>query len=143
MNIVKRNTEVNPFYSSLLDDIFSGNLIPNEERRALPALNIIDNDKELKMELRAPGLKKEDFKLEFNDGILTLSCEKTSEKEEKEEGKYLRREFSSYSFRRSVELPEERYDVTKATASYQNGILVVTMPKKEQKDKLSKTIEVK
>lgn len=143
MNIIKRNSELNPFYTSLLDDLFSGNIVPAEERKMLPALNIIEDNKQLKMELRAPGLKKDDFKLEYDDGILTLSYEKQEEKEEKTEGKYIRREFSSYSFRRSVELPEERYDVTKAMASYENGILEITMPKKEQKDKLSKTIEVK
>ncbi|MGL5683259.1 MAG: Hsp20/alpha crystallin family protein [Marinifilaceae bacterium] len=143
MSIVKRNTEMNPFYTSLLDEFFNGNLVPAEGHKQLPAMNIIEEDKQLRMELRVPGFKKDDFKLSYDNGILTLSCEKSNETEEKKEGKYLRREFSSYSFRRSVELPEERYDVSKAEATYKDGILEVTMPKKEHKDKLSKTIEVK
>ena len=55
----------------------------------------------------------------------------------------MRREFTSYSFHRSFELPEERYDVAKAQAAYKDGILEVTLPKKEQKDKVSRQIEVK
>ena len=51
--------------------------------------------------------------------------------------------FTSYSFHRSFELPEERYDVAKAQAAYKDGILEVTLPKKEQKDKVSRQIEVK
>lgn len=74
---------------------------------------------------------------------MTLSGEKNEEKEEREKDKYLRREFSSYSFHRSIELPEEMYNVAEAEASYKDGILEVKMPKKEQKDKTSKKIEVK
>ena len=109
----------------------------------MPAMNNIEDEKQLRKGLRVPGFKKDDFKLSFDNGILTLSCEKSNEKTDEKEGKYLRREFSSYSFSRSVELPEERYDVQKAEATYKDGILEVTMPKKEHKDKLSKTIEVK
>ena len=87
--------------------------------------------------------KKEDIHLDDNDGILTMTGEKNEEKEEKDRDKYLRREFTSYSFHRSFELPEERYDVAKAQAAYKDGILEVTLPKKEQKDKVSRQIEVK
>ena len=89
------------------------------------------------------GMKKEDIHLDYKDGILTISGEKNEEKEEKDRDKYLRREFTSYSFHRSFELPEERYDVAKAQAAYKDGILEVTLPKKEQKDKVSRQIEVK
>ena len=89
------------------------------------------------------GNEKEDIHLDYKDGILTISGEKNEEKEEKDRDKYLRREFTSYSFHRSFELPEERYDVAKAQAAYKDGILEVTLPKKEQKDKVSRQIEVK
>ena len=83
-----------------------------------------------------------------NDGIKGCVLKikkylKNEEKEEKDKDKYLRREFTSYSFHRSFELPEERYDVAKAQAAYKDGILEVTLPKKEQKDKVSRQIEVK
>ena len=105
MNMVKRNSEIKPFYSNFLDDFLNTGLSAFEDRRGVPALN--------------------------------------EEKEEKDRDKYLRREFTSYSFHRSFELPEERYDVAKAQAAYKDGILEVTLPKKEQKDKVSRQIEVK
>mgnify|MGYP000615744653 CR=1 FL=1 len=134
-------------------------------------MNVKEDEKELALELRVPGMKKEDIHLDYKDGILTISGEKNEakgesekdlfylskgilvktvvnkgnkeEKEEKDRDKYLRREFTSYSFHRSFELPEERYDVAKAQAAYKDGILEVTLPKKEQKDKVSRQIEVK
>ena len=108
-----------------------------------PAINVIETEKEYKVEVAAPGMKKEDINLDYKDGILTIYDEKNEEKEEKDRDKYLRREFTSYSFHRSFELPEERYDVAKAQAAYKDGILEVTLPKKEQKDKVSRQIEVK
>lgn len=146
MSMVKKTTDLRPFYSNLFDDFLNSGILPysSEDRGSLPALNVKEDDKELTLELRVPGLKKEDIKLEYKNGFLTLSGEKKEEKEEKEEkGKYLRREFSSFSFHRTIELPEDRYNVAEAKASYKNGILEVTMPKNEAKDKLHKTIEVK
>ena len=125
MNMVKRNSEIKPFYSNFLDDFLNTGLSAFEDRRGVP------------------GMKKEDIHLDYKDGILTISGEKNEEKEEKDRDKYLRREFTSYSFHRSFELPEERYDVAKAQAAYKDGILEVTLPKKEQKDKVSRQIEVK
>ena len=124
MNMVRRNSEIKPFYSNFLDDFLNTGLSAFEDRRGVPALNVKEDEKELALELRVPGMKNE-------------------EKEEKDRDKYLRREFTSYSFHRSFELPEERYDVAKAQAAYKDGILEVTLPKKEQKDKVSRQIEVK
>lgn len=143
MSIVKRNSEVSPFSSNFLEDFLNSGILASNDKRGLPALNIKEDDKELTLELRIPGLKKEDIQLDYNNGILTLSGEKNEEKEERDKDKYLRREFSSYSFHRSIELPEEMYNVAEAEASYKDGILEVKMPKKEQKDKTSKKIEVK
>ena len=143
MSIVKRNSEVSPFSSNFLEDFLNSGILASNDKRGLPALNIKEDDKELTLELRIPGLKKEDIQLDYNNGILTLSGERNEEKEEKDKDKYLRREFTSYSFHRSFELPEERYDVAKAQAAYKDGILEVTLPKKEQKDKVSRQIEVK
>lgn len=84
--------------------------------------------------------------MEYKDGFLSISGESKEEKEEEEgkgKGKYLRKEFSSYSFHRTIELPEEKYNVAEAQASYKDGILEITMPKNAETEKLQKTIEVK
>ena len=142
-NVIKKSNELRPFYSGILDEFLNTGISAFENRRGVPALNIREDEHELALELRVPGLRKEDIHLEYNDGILTISGERNEEKEEKDKEKYLRKEFCSYSFQRSFELPEERYDVAGAQASYKDGILEVTMPKKVQKDKVSKKIEVK
>lgn len=134
---------MSPFYSGFLDDFLTNGLSSVKDRGGVPALNIKEDDKELTLELRVPGMDREDIQIDYKDGILTLSGEKNEEKEEKDKDKYLRREFSSYSFHRSFELPEEKYDVAKAEASYTDGILEVKMPKKEMKDKVSRKIEIK
>lgn len=143
MSIVKRNNETKPFYPNILDELLNTGLSAIEDRRGVPALNVREDDKELALELRVPGMKKENIHLDYHNGILTISGERNEEKEEKDKDKYLRREFCSYSFQRSFELPEDRYDVAKTQAAYKDGILEVTLPKKEQKDKVSRKIEVK
>lgn len=143
MSLMRRNNEERSFYPSILDEFLNNSLSAFEDKRGMPALNIKEDDQELTFELRVPGMKKEDIHLDYNDGILTISGERNEEREEQDKDKYLRREFSSYSFHRSFELPEERYDVVNAQASYNDGILEVNLPKKEQKDKVSRKIEVK
>lgn len=142
-NLVKKNHETATFYPGILDELLNTGLSVFEDRRRVPALNVKEDEKELALEFKVPGLKKEDFHLDYHHGILTVSGERNEEKEEKDKDKYLRREFCSYSFQRSFELPEDRYDVAKAQAVYKDGILEVTLPKKEQKDKVSRKIEVK
>jgi HSP20 family protein len=84
------------------------------------------------VELAAPGKKKEDFNIELEDNVLTISSEARSEKEEKDnEGKYTRREFSYSSFKRAFTLPETVNDY-EINASYENGVLHITLPKKEE-----------
>jgi len=144
MSLVKRNNELRPYYSNFFDDFFNTGFWPTANlRREVPALNVKEDEHSLTLELQVPGMKKEDIKLEYRDGFLTISGEQKEEREEKEKEKFLRREFSSFSFRRTVELPEEKYDVNRAEASYHDGILDITMPKNEERAKLSKTIQVK
>lgn len=148
MSIVKRNNELRPFYSTLLDEFLNAGLWPVQMTREqhVPALNVREDDESLTLDIRVPGMKKENIKLDYNDGFLTISGESHEEKEEEEgkgKNKYLRREFSSCSFRRTIELPEEKYDVAEAQASYEDGILKVSMPKNKEVRKLQKTIEVK
>lgn len=143
MNLVKKNNETGAFYPGIWDELLNTGLSVFEDRRRFPALNVREDEQELALEFKVPGLKKEDFHLDYHGGILTVSGERNEEKEEKDKDKYVRREFCSCSFQRSFELPEDRYDVSKAQAAYRDGILEVTLPKKEQKDKVSRRIEVK
>ena len=83
MNMVKRNSEIKPFYSNFLDDFLNTGLSAFEDRRGVPALNVKEDEKELALELRVPGMKKEDIHLDYKDGILTISGEKNEEKQKR------------------------------------------------------------
>jgi HSP20 family protein len=103
-----------------------------EKSIEIPSVNVIENDKEFKLELSAPGFDKKDFKIEFNDGILNVSAEKENKLEEKKEN-YRKKEFSYTSIRRSFRLPESVMD-DKINATYENGILIVALPKNNKED---------
>jgi HSP20 family protein len=110
--------------------------------RASVPVNLRETDKTYEMELVAPGLKKEDFKLHVSNDMLTISFEQADEqKEESKTEGWLRKEYKQQSFTRSFSL-DDTVDVNKISASYQNGILYLTLPKKENAQKLSKTIQV-
>ena len=115
------------FGQSLLD--FEGGLLDRDGSFMLPDVNIIENGKDFKIELAAPGLEKKDFKIEVQDGMLNISAEKEEEREEKDMN-YRRREFSYSSFSRSFTLPENSI-TDKIDAKYENGILRLSLPKKE------------
>jgi HSP20 family protein len=106
-----------------------------------PLANFTETVKEFKLDLSVPGLKKEDFKVNVEDGILTVSCEKEEESNEDTEN-LKRREFSYSSFSRSFTLPDNAKE-DQINAKYDNGILSVTIPKKEESaSKPKKTINV-
>lgn len=110
---------------------------------SVPAVNIKENDTGYHIEAAIPGCKKEDFKVNVDDGILTLSSESKQEKEEKEGEKTTRKEFSYSSFTRSFTLPENADD-GKIEAVYKDGILKLDIPKKlPTQAQGQKTIEVK
>lgn len=96
---------------------------------AIPSVNIVENDKDFKIELAAPGLEKKDFKIEVDNHTLTISSEKQKEEKEEREN-YRRKEFSYQSFSRSFDLPDNSLP-EKIDAHYENGILKLTLPKKE------------
>jgi HSP20 family protein len=95
----------------------------------VPLANISETKNEFKVDLSAPGLKRDDFKVEIEDGTLTISSEKEEEKKEDQKN-YKRREFSYSSFSRSFSLPENVQE-DKINAKYDDGMLHVTIPKKE------------
>jgi HSP20 family protein len=106
-------------------------------------VNLRETDKSYEMSLIAPGLRKEDFKLNVTNDLLTVSYEQKQEaNEEKKEEGWLKQEFRMQSFSRSFTL-DDSIDVNNITASYDNGILHLTLPKKENARRIAKTIEIK
>ena len=95
-----------------------------------PAANIIENEKDFIIELAAPGMKKEDFNINVEDDILTISVER-EEMEEKENKNFTRREFRYDGFSRSFSLPEI-INQDKIKADYKNGVLSIMLPKGEE-----------
>lgn len=105
-----------------------------------PAVNISEDENGYSLELAAPGLKKEDFKIDLDKDVLTISVNHEEEKAEDKKG-YTRREFRYGSFKRSFVLPEV-VDVEAIKGSYDNGILTVQLPKKAEVKPAKKTIEI-
>ena len=108
----------------------------------LPAVNISETGKEYELSLAAPGIKKEDFKIEIDGNLITISAEQEKKIEEKEKA-YTRKEYNYSSFSRCFTLPEEALK-DKTEASYKDGVLKIVLPKdgKAAKAKV-KSIEVK
>ncbi len=105
-----------------------------------PAINVMETEKEYHVELAAPGLDKEDFKVHVDsDNNLHIEMEKKSKEENKKHGRYLRREFSYEKFQQTLLLPEDA-DSDKIEAKVEKGVLNVHIPKKEL---IQKTEEVK
>jgi HSP20 family protein len=96
----------------------------------MPAVNVKESEKNYEISLAAPGLEKNDFKIDVNGSTLTVSAEKDEKKEEREDG-YSRKEYNYRGFSRSFSLPEDILK-DKIDANYKNGELVLTLPKKEE-----------
>ncbi|MBQ4914405.1 Hsp20/alpha crystallin family protein [Maribacter sp. MMG018] len=129
MSLVKRNDVLFP---SLMNEIFKPDWFGGMENFGtnVPAVNIKEGEKEFEMELAVPGRSKEDFNIEIDDSLLSISSEVKSDKETKEDN-YTRREFSYSSFKRSFTLPDS-VDSDKIKATYEDGILKFTLPKKKE-----------
>lgn len=133
-----------PFFS----DFFNrrgmlSNLFDNDgDLDFVPAMNIKEKEKEFEIELAAPGLKKEDFKITLDEGILTVSAQKEETKEEEKEG-FISKEFNYNSFTRSVSIPESVDESKDITAKYNDGVLKMKLSKKENMEpKKAKQISV-
>ena len=135
-----------PTWSSWIDEMFSNDL-PSVFKSnfntglSLPKVNILETAEDFTVELAAPGMKKEDFNVEIDNHVLSISSE-IKHKNETEKDHYTRREFEYSSFKRSFTLPES-VDNEKVTAKYQDGILSLVLPKKEEaKKKPAKIIKI-
>jgi HSP20 family protein len=132
-------------WPGLVEEFFNSDLFPKfvdtETRQSLPAVNIAESKEDYKIEVAAPGLNKDDFKISLENNVLTVSSEKEEKYEEKDE-KVMRREFSYYSFSRSFALPQT-INPEKIRATHKDGILQVVIPKKEEaREKPSREIKI-
>ncbi|WP_345254041.1 Hsp20/alpha crystallin family protein [Flaviaesturariibacter amylovorans] len=98
----------------------------------VPAVNIRETDDHFEVEVAAPGMRKEDFQVELEDNRLTIRSERKQEAEHTDEPRYSRREFSYASFQRTLQLPKEVVDVDRIEARYENGLLHLLVPKREE-----------
>ncbi|NOU45789.1 MAG: Hsp20/alpha crystallin family protein [Bacteroidales bacterium] len=133
MNLIRFNPHpvFNNMFSDLFEDFDKNFMFRNNEVKGLvPSVNIRENDDDFALELAAPGMKKEDFSIRLNNNVLTISAENKVENEEKTE-KFTRREFAYGTFSRSFSLPKS-IDLEKIKADYNNGILALTLPKREE-----------
>lgn len=129
MSLVKRNTVTFP---SLMNELLNPDWFGGTEPRTIysPSVNIIENEKDFELALSVPGRKKEDFIIEIDKDILTVSSEVKTEDVSKDEN-YSRREFTLKSFKRSFTL-SKMINVEKIDADYENGILSFILPKKAE-----------
>jgi len=147
-SIIKKENGNVPAFGSIVDQIFQNNLsrffddasfMSGGSRAQVPA-NIRETASGYELDLVAPGLRKEDFKLSLNKDLLTVSYEHSEEAEQKDQ-EWVRREYMQQSFSRTFNL-NDSVDAAKITAIYKDGVLHVALPKKEGSTKLSQVIQV-
>lgn len=139
MLVKVNNRPMHRTFNSIFDELFNEFPVKMESKLHVPAVNVHETENAYEMELNVPGRKKEDFKINLEDGLLTISFEK--KEENTTNGKTLRREFSYQSFKRSFNL-DETVDADNIQAKYENGILILTLPKKEQAKPAKKEISI-
>jgi HSP20 family protein len=149
MTLTKRNGNYSNSLPGLLDDFFTKDLFDwnnsnfSNAGSTLPAVNVKETPESFEVEMAAPGMNKEDFKVELNNNILTISSEKEYENQQNESEKYSRKEFSYQSFQRSFHLSKEAVDADNIEAKYENGVLRLRIPKREEvKQKPSRLINI-
>ncbi len=141
MTLVRYNPNdyVPTSFSTLVDKFFNDSMARSGGSTFVPKVDIIETEKAFELHVAAPGLSKEDFKIELNENVLTVSGERKL-KDEKKEKNFYSIETNYGSFSRSFTLPDN-VDSSKIAAKYNNGILELTIPKDEKKA-LKTTIQV-
>lgn len=135
MSIIKRKNS-NNLFPSFLDDVLGNDLLnPSADFGNVgfnvPAANIQEQEDKFVLELAAPGKSKKDFNIELDNDVLTISSEHEDKKEDKDGENFTRKEYSYESFTRSFTIPES-VESNKIKANYQNGILKLDLPKREE-----------
>lgn len=135
-----KNHITNPFFNDVYN-LLNDSTLGEKFAARIPAVNIAETENEFEVELAVPGLKKEDFKINLEKNVLTVSAEKKAE-EVNETKKYSKREYSYNSFTRSFTLPQSA-DQNKIEADYTDGILKLTIAKKEEAKVVTREITIK
>ncbi|MDO9001328.1 MAG: Hsp20/alpha crystallin family protein [Bacteroidota bacterium] len=132
------------FDDFLTRDFFNPTLKSTFNQNSMPAVNVKETDVAFELEIAAPGMEKQDFKIELEQNTLMISAQQENKVEDKEEeGKYTIKEFSYRSFKRSFHLPENLVNDNEIIANYKDGILHICIPKKEPtKQKIIKEISI-
>jgi len=146
MTLVKFNPEnkrnsLMPGFNDVFDSIFNDTFFADRMINRVPAANISESADHYHVELAVPGLKKEDFKLNLERNVLSISVEQQTE-DKQQERNYAKREYSYSSFVRSFTLPESA-DENGIQATYNNGVLAINIPKREEAKTVSRQIEIK
>ena len=143
MTLIKFNNKANnallPGLSDVFESFFNDSFLSDRMITRVPAVNISESNDHYHIELAAPGLKKQDFKISVDNTQLNISVEQQSEQNDR---KYNKREYSYSSFVRSFTLPELA-DQENIEATYEDGILKVDVAKKEEAKTTSRQIELK
>jgi len=147
MTLVKRNGRSNiipSIWDNFLNpDIFNWDTNYASTGNSIPAVNIKETPESFLVEVAAPGLEKKDFKIELDGSALTISSQKQNETEEREGETYSRKEFNYQSFYRTFNLAKEVVNADKIQAKYENGLLRLEVPKREEaKQKPARLIDI-
>lgn len=128
--MLRKHSNLPSFADEFFGKDFLSSFFENEAGYSMPAVNIAETKDNFRIEVAAPGLNKEDFKIDLQNNVLTISSEKQESKEENNE-KIMRREFSYCAFKRSFSLPDlVEHDNIKAI--HKNGVLSIEIPKREE-----------
>lgn len=130
---------------SIFNDFFDNDWMVKANATA-PAINVIENEKDYKVEVAAPGMTKDDFNIHLGDDnelVITMEKKNESKEENKENKKYLRREFSYSKFQQAFVLPDD-VEKDKISANVSDGVLTIELPKStpEEKAKVNRVIEI-
>ncbi len=146
MTLVKVNSPIAKTFDGLVNDIFNdfpmnfGNSFRNEALN-FPPVNIVEKNDAYYLDVAVPGMDKGDFNVKLDGDLLTISAEKKEEIND-ENDKFIRREFSHRSFRRSFTLDDKRINAANINARYENGILKLVLPKKDEVKAITKDISI-
>jgi len=149
MNLVKRNGSLLDSLPILFDDFFRRDMFNwsnsnySDTNTTIPAVNIKETADNYEVEVAAPGMTKKDFRVELDGNMLTISSERTHQKEDRDGERYFQREFSYESFQRTFNLQKDVVDIDKIQAKYEDGLLKLFIPKKEEaKQKPPRQIQI-
>ena len=147
MKLIKRTTEPSTGFDSMLDHFFNDSFLnwpvtTSSNWRNQPAYNIKEEDDRWHVELAVPGMDKNDFKIDLENDMLSISTSKSESKHETTDN-YKVRQFGYTSFTKSFRLPENMVNEEEISANYKDGVLHISLPKRDDaKTNLKREITV-